>query len=91
MSTWRLRMKIWMDGEKEKLRGKTLRQKADYILTYYWLWILGIFCAVAIPCYMVRQAVFCSASRSARTGISAFARRVFARRFRRSAALPMRP
>ena len=58
MSTWRLRMKIWMDGEKEKLRGKTLRQKADYILTYYWLWILGIFCAVAIPCYMVRQAVF---------------------------------
>ena len=58
MNSWYDRMKIWLHGEREKLRGKTGRQKVSYIITYYWLWILGIFCAVAIPGYMIRQAVF---------------------------------
>ena len=45
-------------AEKEKLRGMTSRQKMNYIWTYYWLWILGIVCAVSILGYMIYRAAF---------------------------------
>jgi hypothetical protein len=42
-------LKSWYIREKEKLqRIDTFRGKAEYIWQYYWLWIVGIVCAVAI-------------------------------------------
>ena len=45
------RIQKWFAGEKEKLRGKTPGQKADYVIRYYWLWILAIGCAVYFLCF----------------------------------------
>ena len=36
------RLQSWAAAEREKLRGMSVRQAAGYILTYYWLWLLGI-------------------------------------------------
>lgn len=36
------RLGSWAAEEREKLRGMSFRQAVVYILTYYWLWILGI-------------------------------------------------
>lgn len=36
------RLQGWAASEREKLRGMSFGQAIGYILTYYWLWILGI-------------------------------------------------
>lgn len=36
------RLQSWAAAEREKLRGMSVGQAIGYILTYYWLWILGI-------------------------------------------------
>ncbi|MCF0133073.1 MAG: hypothetical protein HUJ72_04335 [Blautia sp.] len=45
-----------LKGEKEKLKDYSLREKMQYILEYYWLWILGIILAVTIPAYVIFRA-----------------------------------
>ncbi len=45
-------------SEKEKIKDLTLRQKLQYILDYYWLWILGIGIALFLIIYMVYRAGF---------------------------------
>lgn len=44
--------------EKEKLRGLTLPEKIQYILDYYWLWILGTGCAVFLICFIIFRIFF---------------------------------
>ena len=46
------RLRKYAAGEKEKLNGLTGIQKITYILDYYWLWLLGIFCAVFLLVYL---------------------------------------
>ena len=36
------RLQSWAATEREKLRGMSVGQAVGYVLTYYWLWILGI-------------------------------------------------
>ena len=36
------RLGSWAAAEREKLRGMSVGQAIGYILTYYWIWILGI-------------------------------------------------
>ena len=45
-----------LKGEKEKLKDLSRREKLQYILEYYWLWILGIVLAVTLPLYIVYRA-----------------------------------
>jgi hypothetical protein len=48
------RLKTYFAQEKEKVRNlKTFRAKAEYIWQYYWLWIMGIVCAVSLVTYVV--------------------------------------
>ncbi len=51
-------MKAWYRREKEKLAGMTGRERASYIITYYWIWILGIAVAVSFLFYAVYRANF---------------------------------
>ena len=44
--------------EKEKIRDLPPRKKAAYILDYYWLWLLGIFCVIFLTGYIIYQAFF---------------------------------
>ena len=44
--------------EKEKLRCLTTPEKIQYILDYYWLWILGTGCAVLLICFIIYRAFF---------------------------------
>jgi hypothetical protein len=48
------RVKQWLAGEREKLSGRPLREKAEYIWEYYKLWIIG---AVALV-WFVNFAVY---------------------------------
>ena len=52
------RLKQLFADEKEKLKGFTLRQKVQYIFGYYWLWILGIGCAVYLTAVIVTGLFF---------------------------------
>ena len=45
-----------LKGEKEKLNGLSFRKKLQYVLEYYWLWILGIILAITIPTYVIYRA-----------------------------------
>ena len=42
------RLRKWFESEKLKIGGLTPGKKAQYILEYYWLWIIGILSAVII-------------------------------------------
>lgn len=49
----------WRTGykhEKEKLQGKTLRQKLGYIWDYYNLWIIGLVCLICFGAFVIHQA-----------------------------------
>lgn len=49
----------WRTGyknEKEKLQGKTLRQKLGYIWDYYHLWIIGLVCLICFGAFVIHQA-----------------------------------
>ena len=48
----------WFESEKQKMSTMTAGQKASYIITYYWLWILGIVCTVFLICYIASHALF---------------------------------
>ena len=52
------KIKTWFAGEKEKLRNKTPRQKADYILRYYWLWILVIIVVIYFGTFTIYRMNF---------------------------------
>ena len=52
------RLKQLFADEKEKLKGFTLHQKVQYIFGYYWLWILGIGCAVYLTAVIVTGLFF---------------------------------
>lgn len=58
MKGLRERLGPWVETETEKMRGMTARQRFSYILTYYWLWILGIISVVSISGYMIYRAAF---------------------------------
>ena len=45
-------------SEQEKLKDLSGRQKLQYILDYYWLWILGIGAALFLVIYIVYRAGF---------------------------------
>lgn len=48
------RLKSWFRQEKEKIRNiDTFRAKAEYIWQYYYLWIIGIVCAVSITGFVI--------------------------------------
>lgn len=47
-------LKSWYSQEKEKVRNiKTFRAKVEYIWQYYYLWIIGIVCAVSLTGYVI--------------------------------------
>ena len=48
----------YLQQEKEKIRPMSREQKIQYILQYYWLWILGIFCAVFLVGYVGYRTFF---------------------------------
>lgn len=51
MMNW---LKSWFSQEKEKVRNiKTFRAKVEYIWQYYYLWIIGIVCAVSIISFVI--------------------------------------
>ena len=52
------RLRKWFESEKLKIGGLTPGKKAQYILEYYWLWIIGILSAVIIPVYILWHAAF---------------------------------
>ena len=52
------RLRAELAGEKEKILGLPRKQRLPYILQYYWLWILGIACAVFLLCYVPYRAFF---------------------------------
>lgn len=47
------RIRAYYKSEAEKLAGKTTRQKAEYVWDYYWLWIVGIVCAVSLVIFVI--------------------------------------
>lgn len=52
------RFRGYLEAERHKLESLTGRQKLRYIIDYYWLWILGIFCAFFILGYVIYHAAF---------------------------------
>ena len=52
------KLREWYAGEKEKLREKTPAQKADYIIRYYWIWILAIGFGIYFTCFAVYRMNF---------------------------------
>ena len=52
------KLRAYLQSEKEKIKDLTLSQKIHYILGYYWLWILGIVCALAFAGYVIYHAGF---------------------------------
>ena len=48
----------WYASEIIKIRDLPPGKKAQYILEYYWLWIVGILAAVIIPSYILWHAAF---------------------------------
>ncbi len=58
MNDFRERLGRWLAGERKKLEGKTLPQKAGYIIGYYWLWMTGAAVAVSLLVFAVYRANF---------------------------------
>ena len=58
MDNLKEQLKTRIDEIKKITEGMPLRNKLEYIFTYYGLWILGIVCAVSITGYMVYHAFF---------------------------------
>ena len=52
------KLKKWYASEIIKIRDLPPGKKAQYILEYYWLWIIGILAAVIIPAYILWHAAF---------------------------------
>lgn len=48
----------YLAREKEKLSSLTAAEKIQYILDYYWLWILGAGCAVFLICFIIYRLFF---------------------------------
>ena len=46
-------LKALFRSEKEKLRGKSLSEKLEYVITYYGLWIAGILAAVFLAAWIL--------------------------------------
>ena len=51
-------LRAWYISEKEKLKDKTTRQKIQYIIQYYWIWILGIGFGLYFLCFWFYRANF---------------------------------
>ena len=47
------RLRALLFSEKEKLRGKSLTEKLEYIITYYVLWIVGISVLVLLAAWIL--------------------------------------
>ena len=52
------RMQHWLNAEKNKMKDMTVRQKISYILTYYWLWIVGILTALFLMVFFINRMFF---------------------------------
>lgn len=53
-----IRLKEHIKSEKEKTAYLDLRGKIDYVLRYYWLWILGIGGGLFLICYILSHTLF---------------------------------
>lgn len=49
--------RAWYEGEAGKLRPLSWRQRAAYVRDYYWLWILGIVCALVLGILGIRMLI----------------------------------
>lgn len=53
-----MQLKTYLKKEQEKISKLTGKQKAVYILEYYWLWILGILLGISFLVFVVYRAAF---------------------------------
>lgn len=58
MNGLRERLHRWRLKETEKMRDMTPEQKASYIVSYYWLWILGIAAVLFLTVFILYRAFF---------------------------------
>ena len=58
MNGLRERLHRWRLKETEKMRDMTPEQKASYIVSYYWLWILGIAAILFLTVFIFYRAFF---------------------------------
>ena len=51
-------LKEYLRAEREKIQDLPRDKKIQYIINYYWLWILGIVTAISLLCYVIYRMNF---------------------------------
>ena len=51
-------LKEYLEAEREKIQDLPRDKKIQYIINYYWLWILGIVTAISLLCYVIYRMNF---------------------------------
>ena len=56
--TLRGKLAAWYRAEMKKTAYMTGRERAAYVIHYYWIWILGISCALIFLVYVLYRLLF---------------------------------